>query len=45
MTDPAARWTAAPGCPAFYAYSINYLVDVKLGVIVDVEATAAHRTE
>jgi len=19
MTDPAARWTAAPGCPAFYA--------------------------
>ena len=45
MTDPAARWTAAPGCPAFYAYSTNYLVDVKLGVIVDVEATAAHRTE
>jgi transposase len=45
MTDPAARWTAAPGCPAFYAYSTNYLVDVKSGVIVDVEATAAHRTE
>jgi transposase len=45
MTDPAARWTAAPGCPAFYAYSTNYLVDVKLGVIVDVEETAAHRTE
>jgi transposase len=45
MTDPAARWTAAPGCPAFYAYSTNYLVDVESGVIVDVEATAAHRTE
>ena len=45
MTDPAARWTAAPGCPAFYAYSTNYLVDVQSGVIVDVEATAAHRTE
>jgi hypothetical protein len=45
MTDPAARWTAAPGCPAFFAYSTNYLVDVQSGVIVDVEATAAHRTE
>ena len=45
MTDPAARWTAAPGCPAYYAYSTNYLVDVECGVIVDVEATAAHRTE
>ena len=45
MTDPAARWTAAPGGPAYYAYSTNYLVDVQSGVIVDVEATAAHRTE
>jgi transposase len=45
MTDPAARWTAAPGCPAFYAYSTNYLVDIESGVIVDVEATAAHRIE
>lgn len=23
LTDPAARWTAAPGGPAFYAYSTN----------------------
>ena len=45
MTHPAARWTAAPGCPAYYAYSTNYLVDVECGVIVDVEATAAHCTE
>jgi len=45
LTDPAARWTAAPGCPAYFAYSTNYLVDVHAGVIVDVEATAAHRTE
>ena len=45
LTDPAARWTAAPGGPAFYAYSTNYLVDVHAGVIVDVEATAAYRTE
>jgi transposase len=45
LIDPAARWTAAPGGPAFYAYSANYLIDVHAGVIVDVEATAAHRTE
>jgi hypothetical protein len=23
LTDSAARWTAAPGGPAFYAYSTN----------------------
>jgi len=45
LTDPAARWTAAPGCPAFFAYSTNYLIDVNAGIIVDVEATSAHRTE
>jgi transposase len=44
LTDPAARWTAAPGSRAFCAYCTNYLVDVHAGVIVDVEATAAHRT-
>jgi transposase len=43
LTDPAARWTAAPGGPAFYAYCTNYLIDVHAGVIFDVEATAAHR--
>jgi hypothetical protein len=42
-TDPAAEWTCAPGGPAFFAYSTNYLVDVRAGVIVDVEATSAHR--
>ena len=42
-TDPAARWTAVGG-PAFYAYSTNYLVDVRAGIIVDVEATPAWRT-
>jgi IS5 family transposase len=31
LTDPAARWTAAPGGPAFYAYSTNYLVAIKAG--------------
>jgi len=44
LTDPAARYTAAPGGPAFYAYSTNYLVDVEAGIIVDVEATPALRT-
>jgi transposase len=42
MTDPAAQWTAAPGGPAFFAYSTNYLVDTDAGVIVDVEATRAN---
>jgi len=45
LTDPAARYTAAPGGPAFYAYSTNYLVDVHAGIIVDVEATPAIRTD
>jgi transposase len=44
LTDPQARWTAAPGGPAFYAYSTNYLIDTEHGVILDVEATPAHRT-
>jgi len=43
QADPAARWTAAPGGPAFYAYSTNYLIDTDNGIIVDVEATPAHR--
>ena len=45
LTDPAARYTAAPGGTAFYAYSSNYLVDVDAGIIVDVEATPAIRTD
>lgn len=45
LTDPAARWTAAPGGPAFFAYSTNYLVDLHAGVIVDVEATSAFRPD
>ena len=45
QTDPAARWTAAPGGPAFYAYSTNYLIDTDAGIIVDVEATPALRSQ
>lgn len=44
QTDPASRWTAAPGGPAFYAYSTNYLIDTDAGIIMDVEATPANRT-
>lgn len=44
LTDPAASWTAAPGGPAFFAYSTNYLIDLKAGIIVDVEASAVNKT-
>jgi transposase len=42
-SDPAAQWTGAMRGPAFFAYADNYLVDVKFGVIVDVEASRAIR--
>src|ERR1700676_2896784 len=41
--DPAARWTGAQRAPAFFAYSDNYLIDLKHAIIVDVEATTAIR--
>src|SRR5277367_2618528 len=41
--DPAARYTAAANTAAVYAYSDNYLVDLKNAVIMDVEATTAIR--
>ena len=45
LTDPQSRWTAATGGSAFFAYSTNYLIDTAHGVILDVEATPANRTE
>jgi transposase len=42
-SDPAAQWTGAMRGPAFFAYADNYLIDVKFGVIVDVEASRAIR--
>lgn len=42
LTDPAASWTAAPGGPAFFAYSTNYLIDLKAGIIMDVEPSAVN---
>ncbi len=44
-TDPAASYTAAPGGPAFYAYSTNYLADTRHGIIMDVESTTANRRD
>jgi transposase len=43
LSDPHSRWTAARGGVAFFAYSTNYLIDTAHGVILDVEATPAHR--
>ena len=42
-SDPAAQWTGAMRGPAFFAYADNYLIDVKVGIIMDVEATRAIR--
>jgi hypothetical protein len=42
-SDPAAQWTGAKRGPAFFAYSDNYLVDVKSGIIMDVEASRSIR--
>src|ERR1700757_5167062 len=42
-SDPAAQWTGAMRGPAFFAYADNYLVDVKSGIIVDVQASRAIR--
>jgi hypothetical protein len=42
-SDLAAQWTGAQRGPAFFAYSDNYLIDVKNGIIMDVEASRAIR--
>jgi hypothetical protein len=42
-SDPAAQWTGTMRGPAFFAYADNSLIDVKFGVIVDVEASRAIR--
>ncbi|TFI59653.1 DDE transposase [Sphingomonas parva] len=43
IADPASRWTSANGGPAYFAYSTNYLIDLKHAVIMDVEATTSIR--
>jgi transposase len=42
-SDPAAQWTGALRSAAFFAYANNYLIDVKFGIIMDVEASRATR--
>ncbi len=42
-SDPAAQWTGAMKSAAFFAYADNYLIDVKAGIILDVEASRAIR--
>src|SRR6202163_2570956 len=42
-SDPAAQWTGALRNAAFFAYANNYLIDVKVGIIMDVEASRAIR--
>jgi hypothetical protein len=42
-TGPAARYTASANAVAGYAYSDNYLIDLRHAVIMDVEATTAIR--
>jgi transposase len=40
-SDPAAQWTGAMKSAAFFAYADNYLIDVKFGIIMDIEASRA----
>ena len=42
-SDPAAQWIGAIKSAAFFAYADNYLIDVKFGIIMDVEASRAIR--
>jgi len=45
LTDPQATWVARPGVNPFFAYDANYLIDNKVGIIVDAEGTRANRRE
>ena len=41
LTDPAAAWTSKGRSKLCFAYGTNYLIDNKLAIILDVEATPA----
>lgn len=43
LTDPQATWVARPSMEPFFAYDANYLIDNKVGIIVDAEGTRANR--
>ena len=45
LTDPQAAWVAKRKVRPIFAYDANYLIDNKLGIIVDAEGTRANRVE
>lgn len=46
LTDPGATWaTKRQKVRPVFVYDVNYLIDNKLGVIVDAEGTRANRME
>jgi hypothetical protein len=45
LTDPQAAWVARKKMSPFFAYDANYLIDNKLGIIVDAEGTRANRSD
>jgi hypothetical protein len=44
-TDPQAAWVARKRQRAMFAYDANYLIDNKVGVIMDAEGTCANRKD
>ncbi len=45
LTDPQSSWVKREGIEPFFAYDANYLIDNKLGIILDAEGTRANRSE
>jgi transposase len=45
LTDPQAAWVKREGIEPFFAYDANYLIDNKVGIIIDAEGTRANRSE
>ncbi len=45
LTDPQAAWVAYRKVRSIFAYHANYLIDHKLGVIVDAEGNRANRID
>jgi hypothetical protein len=39
--DPCSAWTAKANKRVQFGYGLNYLIDIKYAIIVDVEATPA----
>jgi transposase len=45
LTDPQAAWVTRKGVDPFFAYDVNYLIDNKVGIIIDAEGTRANRKD